>query len=66
MNTTKLNAFMHITSKTLGENQISLDMTQNSAKIGKVVPSLLVMKKDVNDWKSALSAMVGKSNNSTL
>lgn len=43
------NAFMRITSKILGVNQISLDMIPNSVKTGKAGLSLPAMKKDAND-----------------
>jgi hypothetical protein len=49
MSITKHNAFMRITSKISGVNQISSDMIPNFVKIGKVGPLLHVMKKVARD-----------------
>jgi hypothetical protein len=66
MITTKLNAFMRITSKTTGVNLIYSDMKLNSVKTGRVVPSLPAMKKVVRDCNHASIVMDGRSSSSTL
>ena len=55
---------MRITFKITGVNPIYSDMKPNFVKIGKVVHSLPVMKKDASVFKLASFPMAGKSNNS--
>ena len=66
MNITRLSASMHTTSKTSEGNPTCSDMTQNSAKTGKAVPSLLATKKVAKDYKRAPIVMGGRNNSSIL
>lgn len=58
------NAFMRITSKITGVNQICSGMRLTSAMNGKVAPSSLVMKRGAKNLKIVSSVMVGKKCNS--
>lgn len=60
----RLNAFMRITSKITGVNQICSDMRPTSVMSGRAAPSLLVMRRVVRNLKIVSSVMVGKKCNS--
>ena len=62
MNTTRLNVYTHIIIRTSDVDQIFTYMRFNFVMIGKVVPSLQVMKRAVDASKNALTLMGGKNN----